>query len=169
MRRSTYSRSCSRRWHLAAWSTASPAPAGSEAAIPAWIPLAVGVVAMAAFVARQIQLQAHDKALLDLRTFASRDFTISVTMFVIMMMAIFGTIILLPIYMQNVRGLSTLQTGLLLMPGGLLMGLLGPYVGRVYDCIGPRPLVVPGAIAVSAVLWAMIIINEFVRFVYACM
>ncbi len=124
---------------------------------------------MAAFVARQIQLQAHDKALLDLRTFASRDFTISVTMFVIMMMAIFGTIILLPIYMQNVRGLSTLQTGLLLMPGGLLMGLLGPYVGRVYDCIGPRPLVVPGAIAVSAVLWAMIIINEFVRFVYACM
>ena len=130
-------------------------PAGSEAGIPGWIPLAIGVVAMLVFVARQIRLQAHDKALLDLRTFASRDFTISVTMFVILMMAMFGTIILLPIYMQNVRGLDTLQTGLLLLPGGLLMGLLGPYVGRLFDRIGPRPLVVPGAIAVSAVLWAM--------------
>ena len=130
-------------------------PAGSEAGIPSWIPLTIGLVGMLVFVARQIQLQAHDKALLDLRTFASKDFTISVTMFVILMMAMFGTIILLPIYMQNVRGLSTLQTGLLLLPGGLLMGLLGPYVGRLFDRVGPRPLVVAGAIAVSAVLWAM--------------
>ncbi len=130
-------------------------PAGGGTAIPTWIPLAIGIVAMLLFVARQIQLQAKDKALLDLRTFASKDFTISVVMFVIMMMAMFGTIILLPIYMQNVRGLTTLQTGLLLLPGGLLMGLLGPFVGRLFDRVGPRPLVVPGAIAVSAVLWAM--------------
>lgn len=136
------------------------APAGSEATIPGWMPLAIGALAMVVFVARQIQLQAHDKALLDLRTFASRDFTISVTMFVILMMAMFGTIILLPIYMQNVRGLTTLQTGLLLMPGSLLMGLLGPYVGRLYDQIGPRPLVVPGSIAVSIVLWAMTLLGS---------
>jgi DHA2 family lincomycin resistance protein-like MFS transporter len=130
-------------------------PAGSEPAMPIWVPLAVGAVAMAAFVTRQVQLQAHDRALLDLRTFGSRDFTISVGMFVILMMAMFGTIILLPIYMQNVRGLDTLQTGLLLLPGGLLMGLLGPTVGRLYDRVGPRPLVVPGAVALSVVLWAM--------------
>ena len=130
-------------------------PAVSEAGMPSSIPLTIGVVAMLAFVARQIQLQAHDKALLDLRTFASRDFTISVTIMVVVTMAMFGTIILLPLYMQNVRGLDALQTGLLLLPGGLLMGLLGPPVGRLFDRIGPRPLVVPGAIAVSAVLWAM--------------
>ena len=47
-------------------------------------------------------------------------------MFAILMLALFGTIILLPIYLQNVLGLSTLQTGLLLLPGGLLMGQLGP-------------------------------------------
>jgi DHA2 family lincomycin resistance protein-like MFS transporter len=130
-------------------------PAETAGSIPAWVPLLVGLVAMAIFVARQFQLQAQDRALLDLRTFQSRDFTISVTMFVIMMMAMFGTIILLPIYLQNVRGLSTLQTGLLLMPGSLLMGLLGPYVGRMFDRIGPRPLVVPGTIIVSVVLWLM--------------
>ena len=45
---------------------------------------------------------------------------------VVMMAALFGTIILLPIYLQNVLGLEPLQTGLLLLPGGLIMGLLGP-------------------------------------------
>jgi DHA2 family lincomycin resistance protein-like MFS transporter len=124
-------------------------------AIPSWIPLTAGVVTMVIFVARQIRLQAENKALLDLRTFRSKDFTVAVVMFVILMMAMFGTFILLPIYMQNVRGLDTLQIGLILLPGGLLMGLLGPRVGRLYDRLGPTPLIVPGAIAVSAVLWAM--------------
>ena len=48
-------------------------------------------------------------------------------------MAMLGSMILLPLYLQNLRGLSPLQTGLLVMPGGLAMGLLGPAVGRVFD------------------------------------
>jgi DHA2 family lincomycin resistance protein-like MFS transporter len=135
-------------------------PGGAEAApVPGWIPVAVGAVAMVAFVARQLRLQNQNKALLDLRTFASKDFTIAVVMFVIMMMAMFGTIILLPIYMVNVRGLDTLQTGLIMLPGSLLMGLMGPFVGRWYDRIGPTPLVVPGSIMVAAVLWAMTLLG----------
>src|SRR3712207_3016550 len=54
------------------------------------------------------------------------------------MMALFGTLILLPIYMQNVLGLDPLATGLLLLPGGLVMGLLAPFVGRAYDRFGDR-------------------------------
>jgi len=127
--------------------------------ISPWIPIAVGLVAMAVFVFRQLRLQKQNRALLDLRTFLSRDFTVSVTMFVVLMMAMFGTIILLPIYMQNVRGLDTLQTGPLLLPGGLLMGLLGPVVGRLFDRVGPRPLVVPGAAIVSVVMWAMTLLG----------
>ena len=50
---------------------------GAEAAVPAWVPLAVGVVALVAFVLRQRSLQRRDRALLDLRTFSSRTFTIS--------------------------------------------------------------------------------------------
>jgi DHA2 family lincomycin resistance protein-like MFS transporter len=96
---------------------------------------------------------------LDLRTFDSRNFTVSVLLMACMMMALFGTIILLPIYLQNVLGLNTLQTGLLLLPGGLLMGLLGPPVGRLYDKAGPIRLMVPGVIVVSAVLWAMTLLG----------
>jgi MFS transporter, DHA2 family, lincomycin resistance protein len=126
---------------------------------PFWLPLAVGSVAMALFVHRQLKLQERDGALLDLRTFDSRDFTVSVLLMAAMMMSLFGTIILLPIYLQNVLGLTTLQTGLLLLPGGLLMGLLGPSVGRQYDRVGPAKLLVPGVVIVTAVLWAMTLLG----------
>jgi DHA2 family lincomycin resistance protein-like MFS transporter len=127
--------------------------------LPAGIWSAVGAVFLALFIFRQISLQRTGYPLLDLRTFESRNFTVSVLLMASMMMALFGTIILLPIYLQNVLGLSTLQTGLLLLPGGLLMGLLGPHVGRLYDKVGPIRLLVPGVIVVSAVLWAMTLLG----------
>ena len=48
-------------------------------------------------------------------------------------MALIGAMMLLPIALQDVRGMSTLQSGLMLLPGALAMGLLGPAVGRLYD------------------------------------
>ena len=79
---------------------------------------------------------------------------------------LFRSIILLPIYLQNVLGLNTLQTGLLLLPGGLLMGLLGPHVGRLYDKLGPTRLLVPGVIVVSGVLWAMTLLGPATPVMY---
>jgi DHA2 family lincomycin resistance protein-like MFS transporter len=126
---------------------------------PAWLPLVVGAVAMVVFVRRQLALQQTNSALLDLRTFRSRNFTVSLLLFAMLMLVLLGTIIVLPIYLQNVLGLSTLQTGLLLLPGGLLMGLLGPWVGRSYDRVGPVKLVIPGIVIVTAVLWAMTLLG----------
>lgn len=130
-----------------------------EGMIPAWIPLVVGAVTMVVFVLRQLQLQKKDGALLDLRTLKSANFTISMSMIAVMMLAMFGTIILLPIYLVSILGFDTLGTGFLLMPGALLMGLLGPFVGRLFDKVGPRPLIIPAIIVVSAVLWAMTLLG----------
>jgi MFS transporter, DHA2 family, lincomycin resistance protein len=127
---------------------------------------AVGAAFLAVFIFRQIKLQQTGYPLLDLRTFESRNFTVSVLLMASMMMALFGTIILLPIYLQNVLGLSTLQTGLLLLPGGLLMGLLGPHVGHLYDKVGPIRLLVPGVMVVSIVLWAMTLLGPHTRVGY---
>lgn len=127
--------------------------------LTAWLPLIVGVVALAAFVMRQRMLQKADRALLDLRTFRSHTFTVSVLLMAVSMMALFGTIIVLPFFMQNVLQLDALTTGLLLLPGGIVMGVLAPFVGRAYDKVGPRPLVVPGAIIVSAVLWGLTLVT----------
>ena len=131
------------------------------AAFPIWLPLVVGLVAMALFIWRQIGLSQQGKALLDLRTFLSRNYTVSVLTMACAMMALFGTVILLPIYTQNVLGIDTLQTGLLLLPGGLLMGLLAPTVGRLFDKYGPTPLLVPGMVLVSIVLWALTRVDQY--------
>jgi DHA2 family lincomycin resistance protein-like MFS transporter len=137
----------------------------SEAGLAAGlIPLAVGAVAIALFVWRQISLQRRDRALLDLRTFGSRTFSFSILMLAVSMMALFGTLILLPIYMQNVLGLDALVTGLLLLPGGLTMGLLAPFVGRFYDRFGPTVLLVPGSIIVSAAFWFMTMLSASTPF-----
>ena len=128
------------------------------------VPLGIGVVAIGLFVWRQLALQRRDRALLDLRTFVSRTFSLSIVMLVVSMMALFGTLILLPIYMQNVLGLDALTTGLLLLPGGLTMGLLAPFVGRFYDRFGPTVLLVPGAIIVSGAFWFMTMLTASTPF-----
>jgi DHA2 family lincomycin resistance protein-like MFS transporter len=125
---------------------------GSSAAVVG-LSFGVGAVALALFVARQLRLQRDDRALLDLRTFRSRTFTTASLLMMLMMATLVGTIVLLPIYLQTVLGLDPLATGLLLLPGGLLMGLLGPVVGRLYDRVGPRALLLPGTVLTSAALW----------------
>ena len=114
-----------------------------------------GVIAMAILVLRQIRLSREDKALLDFGVFRSGNFARAQGMMLISMATLFGAIILLPIYLQNVLKASTLTTGLLFLPGGLVMGLMAPSVGRLYDRFGTRPLIVPGAFLVSSVLWAL--------------
>lgn len=116
--------------------------------VAAVICLVVGVVSLGLFVLRQLSLQKAERPLLDLRTFSSRPFTLAVTLMVVMMGSMFGVVVLLPIFLQKVLELSTLSVGLMMLPGGLAMGLLAPLVGRLFDKVGPRPLLVPGLSAV---------------------
>jgi MFS transporter, DHA2 family, lincomycin resistance protein len=120
----------------------------------------VGAVALALFILRQLRLQRADRALLDLRTFTARNFTFAIAMMCASMIALFGTIIVLPIYMQNVLGLEPISVGLILLPGGLLMGLLGPVVGRLYDRLNPKLLVLPGSVIVSGVLFGLSMVGQ---------
>ncbi|KAB8167154.1 DHA2 family efflux MFS transporter permease subunit [Streptomyces sp. 3MP-14] len=132
--------------------------AEGDTPLPPALPIAVGALALLAFSLRQVHLQRQDgdrQPLLDLRPFRNRAFTVGLVMLLVSMGALFGTLILLPIFLQNVQDLSTLETGLVLLPGGLVMGLIAPLSGRLYDRLGPRPLVVPGAFVVAAALAAM--------------
>ena len=124
------------------------------------VPLIVGVLALAAFIGRQLILQRDNRALLDLNTFRTPTFTASVIMFVICMMGMFGAFILLPLFMQNVLELSVLESGLLLLPGGLAMGLLAPFVGRAYDKVGPKPLLLTGTVLTSLTMWGLALLLD---------
>ncbi|WAH98649.1 DHA2 family efflux MFS transporter permease subunit [Arthrobacter sp. MMS18-M83] len=125
---------------------------GGATALPV-AALVIGVLCMVVFVFRQLKLQKSDSPLLDLRAFNFRMFTVSVLLMVVAMMALFGGVILLPLYLQNVLHLQPMETGLALLPGGLAMGLLGPVVGRLFDKVGPLPLTVTGSVLLVLTLW----------------
>jgi DHA2 family lincomycin resistance protein-like MFS transporter len=119
-----------------------------------WLAIAVGVAAIVGFVLRQLSLQRDGAPLLDLRTLRHPTFAKGLGLMSVAFMAMLGSMILLPFYLQDVHGLSELESGLMVMPGGLAMGLLGPTVGRIYDRVGARPLLVPGAVGILVSLAA---------------
>lgn len=119
--------------------------------VPALIVVA-GLVLIGAFAARQLRLQRTDTPLLDLRILLSGTYTKALVLMAIAFLAMLGSMILLPLYLQNLREMTPLQTGLLVMPGGLAMGLLGPAIGRLFDRLGGRVLVIPGSIGITASL-----------------
>lgn len=121
---------------------------------PPWLPIVAGLAVLAVFVWRQLKLQRRDRALLDLRPFESRNFVVSLTLTGLLFMCLLGVAsILLPLYLQTVLNASAFESGLAVLPGGLALGLLGRPVGSLYDRVGPRPLVIPGTVAMAAGLW----------------
>ena len=124
-------------------------------AVSPWVPVGVGAVFMGLFIYRQIKLGAQERALLNLDTFKVGSFRLGLTLMLVAMLVMFGFGILLPIYIQGALGLKALDTGLILLPGGLAMGLLSPVIGGLYDKFGARKLLIPASFFVAAVLWYM--------------
>ena len=128
--------------------------AGGGNAVALWLPLVVGVLSLTAFVLRQLRLQREDRALLDLRPFGLRSFVVALVLTALLFMCLLGAgAIMLPLYLQTVLGESTFASGLAVLPGGLVLGLLGRPVGRLFDRFGARRLVIPGAGAMAVALW----------------
>lgn len=115
------------------------------------MPVVVGLVALAVFVLRQLRLMRDGRALLDLRPFRRRQFVVALVLTALVLLSLIGVAaVLLPLYLQTVLGTSTLVSGLVVLPGGLLLGLLGRPVGALFDRVGARPLVIPGAVLMAA-------------------
>lgn len=121
----------------------------SEAGTKGWddaeivICLAVGALALVLFIVRSIVLKAP---LLEMRVFKYPMFSLTSLINAIITMAMFSGMILLPIFLQNIRNFTPLESGLLLLPGAILMGVMSPITGIVFDKIGARWLAVVGLI-----------------------
>ncbi|GAA5122656.1 DHA2 family efflux MFS transporter permease subunit [Alloalcanivorax gelatiniphagus] len=128
---------------------------GGASLLTAAVALVIGALGIAAFVARQWRLQQDGNAMLDMRVFVHREFSLSVGIFLAMVMTAFGLNIVFPLVLQNVLELGALETGLLLIPGGAAIAITAASVGRVYERVGPRLLVLSGAIIAGAG-WALL-------------
>src|SRR5690625_954836 len=119
----------------------------SNASISGWndpivvTTLAVGAVSFLLFVIRQLKLT---EPLLNLRTYKYPMFALSSIISIIIAAAMFSGMILTPAYVQDVRGISPLDSGLLMLPGALIMGLMSPITGRMFDKFGPKALALTG-------------------------
>ena len=104
--------------------------------------IAVGVVLLFFFVRRQFKLEIP---LLRIEVLKTHRYAITVIVIVLLQAALVGTGVLLPIYLQNLIGVSALQTGLIMLPGAVIGASVGFFAGRLFDRIGPRKVILPGA------------------------
>lgn len=121
---------------------------------------AIGLVALALFIKRQVSLTRVGKELLNLTPFKTRTFTFSVLMIMIAMGTLLGTIVMVPIILESGAGISTLSIGMMLLPGGLAQAVVAPIFGRIYDRFGPRPVLVPGAAMLALGQWMYVTVDS---------
>jgi EmrB/QacA subfamily drug resistance transporter len=109
----------------------------AAAAIPCWI-----VVELA-----------QDDPMLDLGVLKDRTYLMSQLVTAGATVGLYSILLLLPLFLQDVRGLGAMETGVLLLPNALAAAAMMPIAGRLVDKVGPRPLAVPGLIALACATW----------------
>lgn len=111
-------------------------------AVPAAL-IVCGVVLMTLFVRRQLKLEVP---LLKVDVLKSKKYAITVSVVAMLQAALVGTGVLLPIYLQNLLGVSALETGLIMLPGAVIGAVVGFFAGRLFDRFGARKVLIPGSL-----------------------
>ena len=106
-----------------------------------YLTLAAGCLSLVWFILRQLKLE---RPMLNFRIFRYPMFTLSSAITMVINIALFSGMLLLPIYVQNIRGFSPLDTGLMLLPGAIVNAFMSPISGRLFDKYGGRVLAVSG-------------------------
>lgn len=106
----------------------------------------VGVISLAVFIFRQLR---QEKPMLNFWVYKYPMFALSSVITMAVNMALFSGMILLPIYTQNLRGISPMDAGLLLLPGAIMMAFMSPITGKLFDKIGGRFLAVIGLLIMA--------------------
>ncbi len=101
----------------------------------------VGVIGIISLVVRQALI---DKPMLDFHVYKYPMFALSSVIAIVINMAMFSAMILMPIYLQTLRGISPFDSGLLMLPGAIIMGIMSPITGKLFDKFGGRFLAVIG-------------------------
>ncbi|QKS72714.1 DHA2 family efflux MFS transporter permease subunit [Paenalkalicoccus suaedae] len=107
----------------------------------------VGAVIITLFVRRQFKLP---RPILEFRIFRYPIFTLSIGITLVSMVSLIGAETMLPLFVQNVLGYTPLQSGLMLMPGAIVIGIMSPIAGSLFDKYGAKRLAIPGFMIVVA-------------------
>lgn len=133
--------------------------------------LSIGGIALACFVVRQLRM---DRPIMNLRALKHRMFLVGTVLIFVCMMVNLMAVLLLPMFLIRVLEMSTLSAAIVLLPGGILFGVLSPVIGRLFDRFGPKWLVIPGFILASAAVWFLTTLTAastlvFITSVHMCL
>ncbi len=106
----------------------------------------IGILSLIWFVLRQIKLE---EPMLDMRIYKYPMFALSSVISIVVSAAMFSGMILTPLYVQSIRGISPMDSGLLMLPGALAMGIMSPITGKLFDKYGARILAMTGLVIMT--------------------
>jgi EmrB/QacA subfamily drug resistance transporter len=115
---------------------------------PVALPLAAGVLLLAGFVVHALRAA---EPIVDLRLFRDRGFAAAAVLMFLAMIALLGTLLLLPLYYQQVHGYTPMHAGLLLAPYGIGSMISLVRAGKVIDRVGVRPVALTGILLLLGV------------------
>jgi EmrB/QacA subfamily drug resistance transporter len=121
-------------------------------AYPTVILIVLGLVCLALFVVIEM---AVENPLLDVRVFLVWPYTNSLLLIAVLSIGLFSVLFYIPVYLQSARGLGAFEAGLLLMPQALVMAVLMPIAGQLYDRIGARVPAVAGLLIMTVAGYLM--------------
>lgn len=123
----------------------------------------LGIIVTTLFCFRQIK---SNDPLLNLSVFKYKIFTLTSFINVLITMIMYADLILLPIYLQNGRGFTAFEAGLLLLPGAVINAFLSPITGKMYDKYGARPLFITGLVFIVISMWGVMDLTESTTYLY---
>lgn len=101
----------------------------------------IGAIALTCFILRQLKLK---QPILEFRVFQYKIFSITIVISMVTFTGLIATETILPIYMQVMANFNALEAGLVILPGALISGFLSPIVGKIFDAVGARWLLIIG-------------------------
>lgn len=113
----------------------------------------------------QRQLSSQDP-LLNLSVFRYKMYSMTTIINVAITIIMYADLILLPMYLQDGRGFSALDAGLLLLPGAIINAFLSPVTGKLFDKYGAKPLFIFGLVLVALSMWLVIDLSSTTSYVY---
>ncbi|WP_047999153.1 MDR family MFS transporter [Lactiplantibacillus herbarum] len=108
--------------------------------------LIIGVILIAGFVWRQLTMK---NPFLELRVFKHAEFTVAAILSAVANMAMVGAEMVIPLYLQIIHGFTAFESGLSLLAGALMMGIMSPITGRAFDRFGARRLSILGMLLLT--------------------
>ncbi|MEH7180413.1 DHA2 family efflux MFS transporter permease subunit [Neobacillus vireti] len=106
-----------------------------------YLTIVIGAIALLMSILRQLK---QDQPMLNYRIFKYPMFALSSVISMVLTMAMFSGMLLLPIYVQTIQGISPMDAGLMMLPGAIIMSLMSPITGKLFDKFGGRTLAIIG-------------------------